>query len=655
MNSIKFKNMKIKLSALLLFFALQLLGQNSTAQEKYPPFVNQAGYNLGESKRFVCYGAPDNTPFKIVNTTTNQTVFQGLMLNYQGWFTDFNPVTSGNEYFIEVEGHGQSKTFWIADHLLEKVSSKLAYDFFVDVRGYEDLDNYDMSKVYGGGPSRDGGAYGLEAIFEVLQYASNPALYDNWKTELSDKNVPDLIDLILWHAEFSYKFVNYNGPTGYRHGTLGYEGQPRMNFDYWNTLDQLAAVCGAYHTFLKPYLSEEKYRKYRQVCLDNWEKYDRHKVVRYWTYSTKWVDAGFQEFNEMGNAFGQSVFSNLFMYLCEKNEKDGQPEKFLKYAQESAKDIIVNWDFNNPRHMWWIRNAEHITPQALAWFLMVAPDQAPEGTQEKLAAWATFMKQKTNNFWKYRMHSETEWAHPKTKELGGAPALAGSMFAVAYLLNDPVLRNLGWAQVDFVFGVNPVGAHLSNKSDERVKIGGYWDGVEEGWPQSHPDGYGKLGLVRGTLDGTPLDNQFPIAIQVEKIIGENKGQVFGKNAYATEGWCVSNRGWEATLTFCTLGSKHVKIFDETYNKEVSTARPGQTVTIELKAALNQDWNSAEKSWLEIRNGNGKLSKLEVSETGANTGIFTAKYKVLKTGKPGIISVSYGYLGFKKEAILEINN
>jgi len=64
---------------------------------------------------------------------------------------------------------------------MEKLSSKLAYDFFVDVRGYADLDKYDMARIYGGGPSRDGGAYGLETVFEILQYASNPALYDNWK------------------------------------------------------------------------------------------------------------------------------------------------------------------------------------------------------------------------------------------------------------------------------------------------------------------------------------------------------------------------------------------------------------------------------------------------------------------------------------------
>ena len=627
--------------------------QTNAPQPIYKPFVNQAGYNLGESKRFVCYGAPDNTPFKIVNTKTLQPVFEGKMVNNQGYFTELNPVTAGDEYVVEVEGRGKSVPFWIADHLMEKVSSKLAYDFFVDVRGYEDLSKYDMSKVYGGGPSRDGGAYGLETVFEVLQYASNPALYDNWTNELGDKKVADLIDLILWHAEFAFKYVDYNGPTGYRHGSLGYEGQPRMNYDYWNSLDQLAAVCAAYHTFLKPYLPEAKYRLYRKVCIENWEKYDRHKVVRFWTYSTKWVDLGFQEFNEMGNAFGQSVFSNLFMYLSEKNEKDGQPAKFLKYAQESALDILTNWDFNNPRHMWWIRNAEHITPQALAFFLMVAPDLAPKGTTEKLEAWSLHMKQKSNNFWKYREHSETEWAHAKTKELGGAPALGGSMFAVAYLLKDPTLRALAWAQVDFVFGVNPVGTHLSNKSEERIRIGGFWEGVEEGWPQAHPDGYGRLGLVRGTLDGTPLDSQFPIAKQVEKIIGENNGQVFGKNAYATEGWCVSNRGWEATATFSTLGTHQVRILDESGQKIISSAKPGQTVTIELKAALNLDWDKADKGWVEIRTGNEKV-KLEVTETGSNTGLFTAKFKIPAAKAGAKLEASYGYFGLGTKIAFNIN-
>ena len=646
---------KLIICTLILSLVLNLNGwsQPKEAAPIYPPYVNQAGYNIGETKRFVCYGAPDNTPFKILDAKTEETLFEGKILNNEGWFSTFNPANPVKEYIVEVAGRGKSVPFWIAPHLMEKLSSKLAYDFFADVRGYDNLNEYDMSKVYGGGPSRDGGAYGLEAVFEVLQYAANPALYDNWKTELGDKNVPDLIDLMLWHGEFAYKYVAYNGPTGYRHGSLGYEGQPRMNYDYWNTLDHLAAICAAYHSFLKPYLSEEQYRKYRKACLDNWEKYDRHKVVRYWTYSVKWVDPGFQEFNEMGNAFGQSVFSNLFMYLSEKNEKNGHPEKFLKYAQESAKDIIDNWDFKNPRHMWWIRNAEHITPQALAYFLMAAPEKAPAGTREKLAAWANFIKQNSNNFWHYRKHSETEWAHPKTKELGGAPALAGSMFAVGHLLNDQSLRSLGWSQIDFVFGVNPVGTHLSNKSEDRVKIGGYWEGVEEGWPQAHPDGYGKLGLVRGTLDGTPLDNQFPIAQQVEKIIGKNEGQIFGKNAYATEGWCVSNRGWEASVTFATLGTQTVRIFDAGYKNELTTAKAGQTITIELKAALDQDWSKPDMGWVEISIGKDKIGYFEVTETGPSTGVFTSKFKVPDNAATQKIEFSYGYLGFEAKVLLKI--
>lgn len=644
----------------LLLFFLGCFGNNVVAQtqkaptEKYRPFVNQAGYNLGEAKRFVSYGAPDGTPFKIINTRTAQSVYEGTVLNQQGWFSAFNPVSTTDEYVVEVEGHGRSHPFWIGSHLIENLSSKLAYDFFVDVRGYEDLGKYDMSKVYSGGPSRDGGAFGLETTFEVLFYASNPALFDNWKTEVGDKKTADLIDLILWHAEFAAKYVTYNGPVANRHGTLGYEGEPRMNYDYWNTLDHLAAVCAAYQTFLKPFLSEEKYQQYRKLCLNNWQKYDRHKVVRYWTYSNKWVDAGFQEFNEMGNAFGQSVFSNLFMYISEKNVKNGQPQKFLKWAQQSAEDIIKNWDFNNPRHMWWIRNAEHITPQALVYFLLLAPEHAPKGTREKLEAWAVHMKQKTNNFWKYRMHSETEWAHPKTKELGGAPALGGSMFGVAHLLNDAELRKIGWAQVDFVFGMNPVGAHLSNKSKERVAIDGFWKGVEVGWPQSHPHGYGQLGLVRGTLDGSPLDGQFPIALKVEETEGSNEGKAFGKNAYATEGWNISNRGWMATLTFSTLGSQAVKIYDAAYQKEITVAKPGQTVVVELKAALNQDWKEKDKGWLEILEGNGAVQKLTVEETGENTGIFTGKYTIPAKASGKSITAKYGYLGFEKKATIKIN-
>lgn len=626
------------LSMLLAFEA------NAQQFDKYYPLVNQAGYNLNEPKRFVCYGAPDDTPFYLINQRTGKIEYEGKMIFSQGWFSDFNPVTQ-DEYVIEVKGKGRSVPFWIADHLIEKVSSKLAYDFFVDVRGSKDPVHSNEAKVYGGGPSRDQGAFGLEALFEVLFYSSNPALFDNWTQELGDKKCADLIDLILWHAEFAYHHVEFNGPILTRHGTLGYEGEPRMVYDYWNTLDHLAPVCAAYHTFLKPYLSEEKYQAYRKTCLERWEKYDRHKTVRYWTYSTKWVDQGFQEFNEMGNVFGQSVFSNLFMYLCELNEPDGNPEKFLKYAQESAQDIIDNWDFNNPRHMWWIRNGEHITPQALEFFLLVAPDKAPAGTRKKLQAWARHIQQRCNNCWKYRSHSETEMAHPVTKELGGAPALGGSLFAAAHLLGDDALRKLGWAQVDFVFGVNPVGAHIGHKSEERLKLNGYWEGVENGWPDSHPNGYGMLGSCRGTLEGTPLDGQFP---KSNSTTTADDLDNIGNKCYATEGWAISNRGWMATLTFSTLGSQTVDVVTSE-GKTVTAAEAGDKLRIRLKAALNIDWNKKDKGWVEVKIDDKVVQRLPVEETAPNSGLFEGEYKIPASASGKQLTFSYGYFGFDKKA------
>jgi hypothetical protein len=588
----------------------------------------------------------DGTEFTIRSQKTGKPVFTGKLKAFSGDFTSFEPKDYSDEYIAEVAGMKPSVPFRIKPFLMELISSKLAYDFFVDVRGSTDPVHSNEAKVYGGGPSRDCGAYTLETVFETMLYASNPALFDNWNTELGNGKVPDLIALILWHAEFAYHHHTYNGPVATRHGWLGYEGTPKMQYDYWNTLDQLAAVCAAYHSFLKPYLSEEKYKAYRKVCKEKWQEYERHKVVRYWTYSNKWVDSGYQEFNEMGNAFGQSVFSNLFMYLTEINEKDGEPDKYLGWARESAIDIIRNWDFNNVRHMWWIRNAEHITPQALSFFLLTAPDKAPPGTDEKMNAWMDHILARSQNPWHYRVHSETEWAHPRTKELGGAPALGGSLFAAAHVLNRPEARPYAWSQINFTFGLNPLGAHFSNKSKERLAINGYWEGVENGWPQAHPNGYGMLGLVRGTLDGTPLDKDFP-SMQTRSLNTDSvqRTDKIGMNAYATEGWAISNRGWMATLTFSSLHSISISITDKagTPIKEFTKrVKP----YVRLNAPLNLDPSKVEKAWAMVKYDNKEAQKLELTETAPDSEIFAAP---LNAKKASSISASYGYWGFSKQA------
>jgi hypothetical protein len=667
---------------------LVLAGMSGVAQKKADgrvlrraskPFVNQAGYNLGEAKRFTCPGVAEATGFRIVRVRDGAAVFRGTIRGNVGDFSAFDPPSSTDEYVVDVNGFERSTPFWIADHLLERLASRLAYQFFIDVRGGFSP-RLSPANVTGGGPSRDGGGQGLEATFEGLLYASNPALFDRWTQELlgtedrmwtdppapdaesapeltlpADGSVPwnrrpDLVKLLLWHAAFAYENHAYTGRTGgfearadgYERWVrqFGYDDQSLQSFDYQNLLDQLAAACAYYHAYLRPYMTRETYEKYRKVCLEKWEAYDRHKEVRHWVKSRKWIDEGRLEFNEQGSAFGQGLLRNLLMYLAEREEPNGQAARFLAYARACAEDIIRSWDFANPVHTWRARNAEHITAQALALFVLVAPDQAPPGTKEKLRAWRDYIVSRTNNLWQYRTHDDREWAHPKSKEVGTVAGMGGAAFAVAAVLDDPALRAIGWSQVDFVFGRNPAGAHLSHKSRLRVAMNGFWDGVEVGWPHAYVFGTGELGPVRGALDGSPTDAAFPFNPD-EAATADRPG------VYGTEGWSITNRAWMSTVTFSTLGSHAIRFVDPRTAAPPQTLTHGDMVRVELRAALNRDPARIETGWIEMQDGHG-TSRLHVTETGVDTGVFAVTLHVTPR-MSGRLVASYGHLAFQKTA------
>lgn len=674
------------LSGINLLMADPLLAQQ--AMIKGRPAVNQAGYNLLEAKRFTVPGSPDGTVFTIYHARDTlekapEVLYSGIIKGYVGDFSAFNPETRGRKYVIEVKGNGRSVPFRVDPYLMQNLSSRLAYQFFIDVRGGFKTD-LSPANVTGGGPSRDGGGSVLEATFEGLLYASNPALFDRWTNELKYYNgkrmwadfppeeidnystyvitqdstvkdpgqTPDLIKLLLWHAEFAYKHLAYNELAGGGFNNwksynkirmFGYEGDTLQSFDYQNMLDQLAAVCAYYHLFLKPYLDEATYLKYRQACLENWELYDRDKEVRYWVRSFKWIDKGYREFNEQGNAFGQGLLRNMFMYIGELHEEEGDPERFLDYAVKCAEDIVENWDFNDPWHMWAMRNAEHITPQALTMFYLMFPDKAPAGTLEKLQAYRDYVLERTANLWQYRTHSDTEWAHRKSKEVGTVAGLGGSFFAVSGALQDEKLQEIGWSQVNFLFGCNPAYAHLSNKSAARVALKGYWEGVEVGWPHPYVHGTGELGLCRGTLDGSPTNHAFPFD-------PDSAALADAPGVYGTEGWSLTNRAWMSTVAFSTMGSHQVQFIDGEGNS-IEEARTGEEVIIELRAALNQHDTEAEMGWVLVGSGN-KPEKIIVRETGPNSGIFRATYEIPPSGAKKL-SASYGYLAFRKSAEIMI--
>jgi hypothetical protein len=235
--------------------------------------------------------------------------------------------------------------------------------------------------------------------------------------------------------------------------------------------------------------------------------------------------------------------------------------------------------------------------------------------------------------------------------LGGAPALGGSLFAAAHVLKRPEARPVAWSQIDFTFGLNPLGAHFSNKSKERLAIKGYWEDVEVGWPQAHPNGYGMLGLARGTLDGTPLDKDFPRYGSVTSIaVADSASDKIGLNAYATEGWAISNRGWLATLTFSTLHSIELRMVNAS-GKMINASSTGNKVFVELKAPLNINPTQKDVAWVEQTLENGDVIRINLLETAEDTGIFRAALKPTHDKKTRL---SYGYWGFRKEAVLKWN-
>lgn len=626
----------IRTAVLALLACAAVAGEARPGQERPPPVVNQIGYNRGEAKRFVAPRTADGVAFTIRPAGGGAALFTGRIKGQAGDFTAFDPPGSA-EYVVEMPGLPRSHPFLIADHTLERVASAFAYQFFIDVRVSPDPLKPELKgpaapgtvNSEGYGPSRDGGAYTLEAPFLALLYASNPALFQRWTSELEPKDSPDILDLLCWVAEFcanAYPLTN--------------DG---------NNLDQLAAVLASYHAFLKPRLPEADYRRYRALCLAQWDKAGRDQVQRNGKAKliAKFKDRYPQMVEEYGEQLtvpGQCIMRNLFMWLCEREEPDGDAKRFLANARREAEIMLREWDpAGNPAHSWILRNSEHIPPQALAMLLLLAPDQAPAGCKAKLAAWRDYMLTRTDNLWHYRTHDASEWAIPEMKEVGPTAGLGGAMFLVAHVLGDAKLRTRGWSYVNFVFGCNPALAVLTHASQERRTANLLWSGIEVGWPFGYGHGKGKLALCRGVIEGSPANEAFPW----------NPTYVGGKGPWGMEGWAITNRAWMATVAFAPLPSHRLRWTDPG-GGSLTQGKVGAKVGLELRAALNQDPTAMETGWVEVTAADGGRTRVEVKETAPDSGIFRGAF-VLPATAPAAAGLtlvaSYGYWASQARAVL----
>ncbi|MBI5183253.1 MAG: VCBS repeat-containing protein, partial [Nitrospinae bacterium] len=652
------------------------------------PYVNQIGYNLNESKGFTSPGVPDGTIFWVKRVDNDTIVYTGTVKGEKGYFSDFNPSDPG-EYYIEVDvanvNQRRSHNFYIADHLFQLSSSKLVVDYFTQVRANVDpCGEYlgTCSANHMGGPTRDSQAWLREAIVDALLYASNPSLFDRWDnfgTDFANNGRADLIDLLLWHADFCWKYRS-TYPGGICCYFVGCD-----SYDYKDTIDQIVAFIVAYHWFLKEKYPNDtelknKYQTYLQFCRDNWDAYDADKTftssdpVNGYDYSCccRW------EANNRVSPPGVQVLINLLMYEVELQEQaDGNPnanpDKYLNIARDNALYLI-----NRAIGREGVGSADYIKGfqwcigweiLALSYFYLKYPNEAPEYILLELRGAGTSLLSLTDNMWDYRKDSNENYIETGSSSWTHMGKLA-QLFILAGTLQDKALREKAYAGVDFVFGRNPCDRHHSYYCQGTYEMIGGGSGTypnfpplnsaDRCWPSMFPasESWADAGCAPGPINaGGIVNDAFNPPFNEENCNYDPSTEI-------SETWGLRNIMWNIALAFSVLDDHQIRFYESDWVNRPTTFIPGDKLYIELHAGLNLDWGSAEtgKILLVGESDYGNDSEVvTVIETGDNTGIFRASYPTKEvTGKAspnnGILEVqrnervttSYGYNIFKVE-------
>ena len=171
-------------------YGLQLKKEDPFQTDTHWVCANQVAYNTHAPKGFTVPTAKSNLPFVVKEKESEKVVFEGILQNRKGDFTNFRPKWSKNkEYFIHIEGDslksGDSYPFIVGEHAIQKMAYKPAVKFFVDARSLVGS----HPSAYGGTAWRDGAYYTYEVPSMVLLYLSNPEVFNkmpvtmNWDKE----------------------------------------------------------------------------------------------------------------------------------------------------------------------------------------------------------------------------------------------------------------------------------------------------------------------------------------------------------------------------------------------------------------------------------------------------------------------------------------
>ncbi len=586
--------------------------------------VNQCGYDIEESKRFTVPGATETTEFKIRRSSDDQVVYTGSFSNGKGDFSDFKPE-SAEEYYIEVSDYGQSYPFYVTPYFFHTTTARRSYQFFMDAR--LGVEGYTTTKD--GGPSRDAGAYNRETLFEALLYASNPSLFDQWDhepnpdhSEFNENGIPDLIDILLWHADFCYKFRESPPP-----------GQSK--WDYEHAVEQLVAACAAYHWFLKDkgWMDEETYRKYLDWVLLKWSEYK--------------FDVPDVSFDGMWRKPpGYRIMPNVLMREIADYESDMNGAPYIDNAKIMLEELLDN--INNVDDTVCVYCNMDIPFMSILYTYLAFPDHMPDNTLTRIGEYAARESSLADNMWDWRKRGEGTWV--VRSHTGDIAAYPTCLTTADKILGNSNLRPLSFSNIDMICGRNSCGLHFSHRATES---GADLLGADTDWPCTY-GGSGQLKNTRGCMNGAPWNDAFPYSPEVcPDYNGWRK----------CEGWAVYQRGLLSTLGVLLLDRQSVWISSDGDTSSTEPAMPGQDLHITLRAALNDDFTAIDSGQVTIVgtwDGAWDSETVTVVETGPNTALFqgviptafseisVAQNGVLEVSENEMINCSYGYSIYRIE-------
>jgi len=608
---------------------------DSSALDVKKILVNQSGYNLNRPKRFTAPTLSSSAVFTIINQSTDQTVFKGMLINHIGDFSTFNPLST-DEYVIKIKAE-ESFPFRIGVNWLERVTYRNMLDFMIGARHYVGTTDEIRPLSWAW---RDGDFFSWAQQSLVSLYLANPGAFERMEQtihyipnehlpeayngkwgalESYAENTPDIVQLIHWDADVKIS------------QQLEHEMQKA----------ELAYFLYAW-PYLKRWLPQQNFDVVYAYLKEKWEK----ETVGEYSTSKYDLSPGHNLLalkTKLGTTKGElppghSVIPNLMMYEVAKNQGEADAQKYVDAAYAQLDWMIKNLDWNDPMTTKGQRMSEHITMRAFAYFQSQYPDKAPNRLKQKVEDWAKVVLSRADNYWDFRKYSMEEWTPPSWNETGnvlGFPAAA--LAAMSVLENDKLkdsLEVLVWSHVDNAFGRNPTGRHFSYRGPTEI------EGVDLGWYSYHKGGIGLLDEVKFVFDGSPKSFHYPNHPEVG-------------NLGWTEGWVQFNTAFNTSMAYLA-----------NYYTSIQLDQMSNELIIRLNAPLNFHPDGEEPVQVILSNKAGQEISVTLTEEAPHSEIYIGKLKLenglvhsenaqLEIRTDDELKVQYGYGFMGKTAVLKV--